>query len=64
MHSNIMVDFFTMGLKDWISLNLKFCRDGIKKWSSVWDIACLAMWIWRNKEEHDDTNIILLFQLE
>lgn len=53
-----------MGLKDWISLNLKFYRDGIKKWSSVWDITCLAIWIWRNKEEHDDTNIILLFQLE
>lgn len=52
-----MVEFFTTRLRGWISLNLKFDGGGIKRWSSVWDITWHTAWMWRNKEEHDDTYV-------
>ncbi|CAI8605340.1 unnamed protein product [Vicia faba] len=54
IQSSIYNDFFYLDLQKWIKVNLKFHGYGIKLWSVVWAIVCHQIWMWRNKEEHDD----------
>lgn len=48
---NIMVEFFSLDLKEWIHLNLKTKGDGSYIWRNMWEVACHTFW--RNYEERD-----------
>ncbi|KAI5441828.1 hypothetical protein KIW84_011040 [Lathyrus oleraceus] len=47
---NIKLDFFSLELAKWIDLNLTMSS----KWTIYWEVDCHSLWMWRNKEMHDD----------
>lgn len=55
--SDLMMEFFTSVMKDWIHLNLN-CRNlSNKGWRDFWIIACHTLWSWRNLEENDNNYV-------
>jgi ribonuclease HI len=48
--------FFGTDFKEWVYMNLKGDIRWINniKWEDFWATACNSIWLWRNKELHDD----------
>lgn len=49
-------EFFDSSLDDWITLNMsRHCGiDTEMDWKAVWANASHMIWMWRNKEHHDE----------
>jgi ribonuclease HI len=51
--------FYMREAQQWIEDNLgnTIERDNSTAWCNFWALACYSLWIWRNKEQHDENFI-------